>query len=154
MTALAEPNAVIFPPLDQLEQYTTVRRGVTREHMLTNQAALNVLHTDQPVPTGSHVVLVDCQSDVLHRYLVAQKMGTVSTTGSISGHGIAEFRFEDFLPKPDRNSGTSDCCGIDGRLRGMELHYVMVVARVITRRAPLTSDAASPRGKKFAVIGS
>ncbi|MNC31278.1 hypothetical protein D3C75_795930 [compost metagenome] len=75
MTALAEPNAVTFPPLDQLEQYTTVRRGVTREHMLTNQAALNVLHTGQPVPTGSHVVLVDYQSDVLHRYLVAQKMG-------------------------------------------------------------------------------
>jgi hypothetical protein len=31
--AHAETNAVTFPPLDQLEHYTTVRRGVTREHM-------------------------------------------------------------------------------------------------------------------------
>jgi hypothetical protein len=66
----AETNAVTFPPLEQLEHYTTVRRGVTREHMLTSRAALDAIKAGQLVPTGTHVVLVDYQSDVLHRYLV------------------------------------------------------------------------------------
>jgi hypothetical protein len=74
-TAFAASNAVTFPPLEQLEHYTTVRRGITREHMLTSPAALSALKAGQPVPTGTHVVLVDYQSDVLTRYLVAQKIG-------------------------------------------------------------------------------
>lgn len=88
MSAWAEPNAVTFPPLGQLEHYTTVRRGVTREHMLTNQSALAALQAGQPVPTGSHVVLVDYQSDVLERYLVAQK----------TGDGIDEWAYQWFWP--------------------------------------------------------
>ncbi|CAN7503575.1 hypothetical protein [Neorhizobium tomejilense] len=74
-SALAASNSVTFPPLEQLEHYTTVRRGITREHMLTSPAALSALKAGQPVPTGSHMVLVDYQSDVLTRYLVAQKIG-------------------------------------------------------------------------------
>src|SRR5690242_15306649 len=35
--ATAAENAVTFPPLEQLEHYTTVRRGITREHMLTSR---------------------------------------------------------------------------------------------------------------------
>ena len=85
--ARAETNAVTFPPLEQLEHYTTVRRGVTREHMLTSRAALDAIKAGQPVPTGTHVVLVDYQSDVLHRYLVAQKTGEASTSGNTSGSG-------------------------------------------------------------------
>lgn len=73
--ALAAANSVTFPPLEQLEHYTTVRRGITREHMLTNPDALAALKAGQPVPTGTHMVLVDYQSDVLTRYLVAQKIG-------------------------------------------------------------------------------
>jgi|GEM_PF-4395772 hypothetical protein len=73
--AFAASNSVTFPPLEQLEHYTTVRRGITREHMLTNPAALAALKAGQPVPTGTHMVLVDYQSDVLTRYLVAQKIG-------------------------------------------------------------------------------
>lgn len=73
--AFAEANQVTFPPLDDLEHYTTVRRGVTREHMLTSRAALDAIKAGQPMPAGTHVVLVDYQSDVLTRYLVAQKMG-------------------------------------------------------------------------------
>ena len=73
--ALAASNSVTFPPLEQLVHYTTVRRGITREHMLTNPAALAALKAGQPVPTGTHMVLVDYQSDVLTRYLVAQKIG-------------------------------------------------------------------------------
>lgn len=74
-TAWAAPNAVTFPPLDQLEHYTTVRRGITREHMLTSPTALAALKAGQPVPTGTHMVLVDYQNDVLTRYLVGQKIG-------------------------------------------------------------------------------
>lgn len=73
--ALAAPNSVTFPPLEQLEHYTTVRRGITREHMLTSREALAAFKAGQPVPTGTHMVLVDYQSDVLTRYLVGQKIG-------------------------------------------------------------------------------
>ena len=53
-----------FPDLEALVHYTTVRRGVTREHMLTNQSALDAIQAGEPVPTGTHFVLVDYQSDV------------------------------------------------------------------------------------------
>jgi hypothetical protein len=74
-TAYAEANQVTFPPLDDLEHYTTVTRGVTREHMFTSRAALNAIKAGRPVPKGTHMVLVDYQSNVLTRYLVSQKMG-------------------------------------------------------------------------------
>lgn len=73
--AFAEANQVTFPPLDDLVHYTTVNRGQTREHMLTNRNALDAIQAGQPVPKGTHMVLVDFQSDVLTRYLVAQKTG-------------------------------------------------------------------------------
>ena len=102
--AHAEANAVTFPPLEQLEHYTTVRRGVTREHMLTSRAALNAIQAGQPVPTGTHVVLVDYQSDVLHRYLVAQK----------TGHGIDDWQYQWFWPdrsvKADENTAQCYSC--------------------------------------------
>lgn len=53
--SFAEVNAVTFPPLDQLEHYTTVKRGITREHMLTNPAALAAIKAGKPVPVGTHV---------------------------------------------------------------------------------------------------
>lgn len=73
--ALAQVGTVTFPDLNKLVHYTTVRRGVTREHMLINQTALDAIQAGQPVPKGTHVVLVDHQSDVLARYLIAQKNG-------------------------------------------------------------------------------
>lgn len=102
--AFAEANGVTFPPLDQLEHYTTVRRGVTREHMLTSQAALEAIKAGQQVPTGTHVVLVDYQSDVLTRYLVAQKMD----------EGIDEWQYQWFWPdqsiKTDENIAQCYSC--------------------------------------------
>ena len=74
-TARAASNSVTFPPLDKLEHFTTVRRGITREHMLTSPEALAALKAGQPVPSGTHMVLVDFQSNVLTRYLVGQKIG-------------------------------------------------------------------------------
>lgn len=108
--ALAGANAVTFPPLEQLEHYTTVRRGVTREHMLTSRAALDAFKAGQPVPTGTHVVLVDYQSDVLHRYLVAQKIGD----------GVDDWQYQWFWPdqsiKADEN--TAQCYSCHQRSRG------------------------------------
>lgn len=96
-SAHAEENAVTFPPLEQLEHYTTVRRGMTREHMLTNRSALDAIKDGLSVPTGTHVVLVDYQSDVLERYLVAQK----------TGDGIDDWQYQWFRPdgsvKADEN---------------------------------------------------
>ncbi|AYM65671.1 cytochrome P460 family protein [Agrobacterium fabrum] len=102
--ALAAANSVTFPPLDQLEHYTTVRRGITREHMLTSREALAALKAGQPVPTGTHMVLVDYQSDVLTRYLVGQKIGD----------GAAEWEYQWFWPdqtvKADENVARCYSC--------------------------------------------
>ena len=102
--ALAAENAVTFPPVEQLEHYTTVRRGVTREHMLTSAAALAALRAGQPVPTGTQMVLVDFQSDVLTRYLVAQKIGA----------GEDEWQYQWFWPdrsiKADENVAQCYSC--------------------------------------------
>lgn len=102
--AHAEANAVTFPPLEQLEHYTTVRRGITREHMLTSQAALDALRAGQPVPTGTHMVLVDYQDDVLTRYLVGQKIGA----------GEDEWQYQWFRPdqsvKADENVAQCYSC--------------------------------------------
>lgn len=73
--AAEEMKTVTFPELEKLVHYTTVRRGQTREHMLTTQSALDAIQAGESVPTGTHVVLVDFQSDELARYLVSEKTG-------------------------------------------------------------------------------
>jgi len=102
--AIAAANAVVFPQLDQLVHYTTVRRGATREHMLTTPDALKALKSHQPVAVGTHVVLVDYQSDLLHRYLVAQKVG----------EGSSEWAYQWFWPdqsiKADENVAQCYSC--------------------------------------------
>lgn len=104
LPAFAGANAVTFPPLDQLEHYTTVRRGITREHMLTSRAALDAIKAEQPVPVGTHFVLVDYQSDVLTRYLVAQK----------TGEGADDWEYQWFWPdqsvKADENTAQCYSC--------------------------------------------
>ncbi|CDZ31889.1 Hypothetical protein NGAL_HAMBI1145_06570 [Neorhizobium galegae bv. officinalis] len=102
--ARAAANAVTFPPLDALVHYTTVNRGSTREHMLTSRAALDAIKAGQPVPVGTHMVLVDYQSDVLHRYLVSQKTGS----------GVDDWQFQWFWPdqsvKADENVAQCYSC--------------------------------------------
>jgi hypothetical protein len=108
--AFAEANQVTFPPLDKLTHYTTVRRGITREHMLTSQAALAAIKAGDNVPIGTHVVLVDYQSDVLTRYLVAQKIGD----------GVDDWQYQWFWPdqtiKADEN--IAQCYSCHQRSRG------------------------------------
>jgi len=84
----AEQNGVTFPPLDDLTHYTTVERGKTVEHILTSEDALAAIKAGTPIPTGTHVVLVDFQDGVLDRYLVAQKTGDVA----------ADWQYQYFLP--------------------------------------------------------
>lgn len=73
--ALAQQTTrVSFPTnLDQLVHYSTVKRGVSTEHMLTSRAALDAVKRGQPVPNGTHVVLVDYRDAKVFRYFVMQK---------------------------------------------------------------------------------
>ena len=102
--AHAASNSVTFPPLAELKHYTTVNRGVTREHMLMSQAALDALKAKQQVPVGTHIVLVDDQSGELSRYLVSQKMG----------EGESDWQFQWFWPdqtiKADENTAQCYSC--------------------------------------------
>lgn len=68
----AEANRVTFPPLDQLEHYTTVTRGEVTEHMLTSRAAIDAVEAGEPIPYGTHVVLVDYREGEVYRYFVMQ----------------------------------------------------------------------------------
>lgn len=71
--AHAEETRVTFPELDALEHYTTVRRGDVTEHMLTTPAAIAAVRAGEPIPGGTHVVLVDYRDGEVYRYFVMQK---------------------------------------------------------------------------------
>lgn len=94
--AAEDMQTVTFPDLEELVHYTTVRRGSTREHMLTTQSALDAIQAGEPVSTGTHVVLVDYQNDVLARYLVSEK----------TGDGPGDWSYQAFTP--DRDFKTDD----------------------------------------------
>lgn len=70
---LAEANRVTFPDLDKLIHYSTVRRGNAVEHMLTTREAIDAAKKGQPIPNGTHFVLVDHRDGKLSRYFVMQK---------------------------------------------------------------------------------
>jgi hypothetical protein len=70
----AETNRVKFPEnLDQLVHYTTVKRGNVTEHIMTTREAVEAVRNGQPVPNGTHFVLVDHRDGKLYRYFVMQK---------------------------------------------------------------------------------
>lgn len=70
----AETNRVQFPPnLDDLVHYTTVRRGDVTEHIMTTREAIDAVKKGQPIPDGTHFVLVDYRDGKVHRYFVMQK---------------------------------------------------------------------------------
>jgi hypothetical protein len=70
----AETNRVQFPEnLDDLIHYTTVRRGEVTEHIMTTRAAIDAVKKGQPIPDGTHFVLVDYRDGNVHRYFVMQK---------------------------------------------------------------------------------
>jgi acetyl esterase/lipase len=70
----AETNRVKFPEnLDQLVHYTTVERGNVTEHIMTTREAVEAVRNGQPVPNGTHFVLVDHRDGKLYRYFAMQK---------------------------------------------------------------------------------
>ena len=72
----AETNRVQFPEnFDQLVHYTTVRRGNVTEHIMTTRTAIDAVRNGQPIPDGTHFVLVDHRDGKLYRYFVMQKGG-------------------------------------------------------------------------------
>lgn len=70
----AETNRLKFPEnLDQLVHYTTVRRGNVTEHIMTTREAMEAVRNGQPIPNGTHFVLVDYRDGALYRYFVMEK---------------------------------------------------------------------------------
>jgi hypothetical protein len=108
--AIAEGNRVAFPNLEQLVHYTTVRRGNVTEHMLTTQDAIAAVKAGQPIPNGSHVVLVDYREGEVFRYFVMQK-GNGWGRDYDDRRRTADWQFQWF--KPDRtinmNENTARC---------------------------------------------
>ncbi|RVO69955.1 cytochrome P460 family protein [Sinorhizobium medicae] len=103
-SARAEANAVTFPPVEEFEHYTTVERGASTEHMMTSREALAALKARQPVPVGTHMVLVDYRGGKVFRYFVSQKVGA----------GTDEWAFQWFHPdrsiKADENTARCYSC--------------------------------------------
>jgi lipoprotein-anchoring transpeptidase ErfK/SrfK len=108
--AIAEGNRVMFPNLEQLVHYTTVRRGSVTEHMLTTREAIEAVKAGQPIPNGSHVVLVDYREGEVVRYFVMQK-GEGWGADYDDSRRTADWQFQWF--KPDRtinmNENTARC---------------------------------------------
>jgi hypothetical protein len=69
----AETNRVTFPELDKLVHYTTVKRGNVVEHIMTTREAIAAVKNGQPIPEGTHFVLVDHRDGKLYRYFVMEK---------------------------------------------------------------------------------
>ncbi|MBD9510983.1 cytochrome P460 family protein [Ensifer sp. ENS10] len=70
----AEANRVQFPKdLDDLVHYTTVRRSEVAEHIMTTREAVDAVKNGQPIPDGTHFVLVDHRDGKVRRYFVMQK---------------------------------------------------------------------------------
>ena len=72
-TVQAEETRVTFPDLEKLVHYTTVRRGNVTEHIMTTPAAIEAVKNRQPIPDGTHFVLVDRREGQVHRYFVMEK---------------------------------------------------------------------------------
>ncbi|MBN9467307.1 MAG: cytochrome P460 family protein [Bosea sp.] len=69
----AEATRATLPDLDKLVHYTTVRRGNVTEHIMTTPQALEAVKNKQPIPNGTHFVLVDFRDGKLFRYFVMEK---------------------------------------------------------------------------------
>ncbi|MDE3820122.1 cytochrome P460 family protein [Sinorhizobium meliloti] len=109
----AEPNRVQFPNLDALVHYTTVRRGNVMEHIMTTPAAMDAVKNGQPIPTGTHFVLVDHRDGELYRYFVMQK-GEGFGADYDEGRRTGDWQFQWFWPDKsinmDENTARCQSC--------------------------------------------
>jgi hypothetical protein len=69
----AEPNRTTMPKIEDLVHYTTVTRGEVTEHIMTTPEAIAAVKNGQPVPDGTHFVLVDFRNNEVFRYFVMEK---------------------------------------------------------------------------------
>jgi Cytochrome P460 len=110
----AEPNRVKFPEnLDQLVHYTTVRRGDVTEHILTTREAMDAVKSGQPIPSGTHFVLVDHRDGELYRYFVMEK-GQGFGADYDERRRTADWQFQWFWPDKsvnmDENTARCQSC--------------------------------------------
>lgn len=101
----AEANRVRFPDLDALVHYTTVRRGEVTEHIMTTPAAIEAVRAGEPIPNGTHFVLVDYRDGELYRYFVMEK-GENWGADYAEGRRTGDWQFQWFWP--DRSLNTSE----------------------------------------------
>lgn len=110
----AETNRVEFPDLEALVHYTTVRRGNVTEHIMTTPEAIEAVKNGQPIPNGTHFVLVDYRDDMeLYRYFVMQK-GEDWGADYDDGRRTADWQFQWFWPdrsvNMDENTARCQSC--------------------------------------------
>ena len=110
----AETNRVRFPEnLDQLVHYTTVRRGNVTEHIMTTPEAIEAVKNRQPIPAGTHFVLVDYRDGDLYRYFVMEK-GEGFGADYDERRRTADWQFQWFWPdksvKLDENTARCQSC--------------------------------------------
>jgi hypothetical protein len=102
----AEPNRTTFPVnLESLVHYTTVRRGEVTEHILTSQEAIDAVKNGQPVPNGTHFVLVDYRAGEVFRYFVMEK-GENWGAEYPDDRRTGDWQFQWF--KPDKTINTAE----------------------------------------------
>jgi Cytochrome P460 len=110
----AETNRVKFPEnLDQLVHYTTVRRGDVTEHIMTTREAMDAVKSGQPIPSGTHFVLVDHRDGELYRYFVMEK-GQGFGADYDERRRTADWQFQWFWPDKsvnmDENTARCQSC--------------------------------------------
>jgi Cytochrome P460 len=103
--AIAESNRVTFPSLEKLVHYTTVKRGNVTEHIMTTPEAIEAVKKGQPVPSGTHFVLVDYREGEVFRYFVMQK-GNGWGGDYDATRKTGDWQFQWF--KPDRSINMSE----------------------------------------------
>ncbi len=100
LQAEAEPNRTTFPDIDKLVHYTTVTRGEITEHIMTTPEAIEAVKNGQPVPVGTHFVLVDYRNGKVFRYFVME-MGPNWGADYDEGRRTGDWQFQWF--NPDRS---------------------------------------------------
>ena len=125
----AEPNRVVFPDLQKLVDYTTVRRGNVMEHIMTTPAALEAVKAGQPIPADTHFVLVDHRDGELYRYFVMQK-GEGFGAEYDEGRRTGDWQFQWFWPDKSINmdENTARCQSCHNSQQGSD--YLFTAYRI------------------------
>ena len=70
----AEPSRATLPEsFDDYEHYTTVRRGESTEHIMTEPNTIEALQQGLEAPDGSRFLLVDYRNEAIYRIFVMEK---------------------------------------------------------------------------------